>query len=258
MIRAFGAVVPAHNEQELLPASLQALKTAANQGGVPPVRIIVVADDCTDATADVARAAGCEVIEVHLRSAGAARSIGFDLLVRSADVDLEHLWLCTTDADSRVPDHWFLHLALKEAEGFDAVVGTVIVDDWSERNELTKRRFLRHYGYSGDNHEHVHGANLGFSGIAFCSVGGFPPLALAEDHALVDVLTKHNLRICRTGNSPVITSARRDWRASGGFGALLNSIDELHCQRDLTHDAQRKGEGYSGHEFEKKCDCGRN
>ena len=258
MIRAFGVVVPAHNEQELLPASLGALKIAANQGGVPPVHIVVVADDCTDATADVARVEGCEVIDVHLRSAGAARSVGFDWLVESADVDLEHLWLCTTDADSRVPEHWFLHQAMKETEGFDAVAGTVIVDDWSERSKMTRQRFQRHYGHSGDDHVHVHGANLGLSGIAFRSVGGFPPLALAEDQALVDVLTKHRMRICRTGNAPVITSARRDWRASGGFGTLLNSMDEPDWQQDLSRHTQRRGDGYIGHEFENSCDRGRN
>lgn len=240
MIRTFGVVVPAHNEQELLPTCLEALKIAANQGGVAAVRIVVVADDCSDATADVARAEGCEVIEVRRRNAGAARSMGLELLVKSAEVDLEHLWLCTTDADSRVPNHWFLHQAQKEAEGYDAVVGTVFVDDWSEHSELTRRRFLRHYGRPGEDHEHVHGANLGFSGIAYRSVGGFPPLALAEDHALVHDLTHHGLRICRTGNAPVVTSARRNWRASGGFGSLLNAMDAPNWERAVSTGAAQK------------------
>jgi glycosyltransferase involved in cell wall biosynthesis len=233
MIRAFGVVVPAHNEENLLDACLDALASAARQGGVPPVRIVVVADSCTDATADAARARGVEVLEVQLGNTGASRAVGLDLLVKSAEVPMEQLWLCTTDADSVVPDHWFLHQARKEALGYDAVVGTVVVDDWSGHSARAQRRYARHYGHAGEGHLHVHGANLGLSGEAYQTIGGFPPLSLAEDHALVAELVRHNLQICRTGNAPVVTSARRDWRAPDGFGALLNSMDDPEWERTI-------------------------
>ena len=50
-------------------------------------------------------------------------------------------------------------------------------------------------------------------------------LALAEDHALVAALTRCGLRIARPGDLPVVTSARRDPRAAGGFGELLCSLE---------------------------------
>jgi glycosyltransferase involved in cell wall biosynthesis len=52
-------LIPAHNEAASLPLTLASLLVQSQ----PPRRIIVVADNCTDATADVARAAGVEVLE---------------------------------------------------------------------------------------------------------------------------------------------------------------------------------------------------
>ncbi|MEO9181088.1 MAG: glycosyltransferase, partial [Acidimicrobiales bacterium] len=232
MIRAFGVVIPAHNEEILIANCLKALKYAAKQGGVPPVRMVVVVDSCTDATAEVADQYDVEVMEVQLQSAGGARAEGFEYIVASLDVDLEDLWLCTTDADSIVPEHWFLHQMRREAEGYDAVVGTVVVEDWSEHSNQTRRRYAKRYE-ARDGHPHVHGANLGLSAIALKAIGGFPPLSLAEDHALVAGLMKMDFQICRSAMAPVTTSARRDWRAPDGFGALLNSMDEPAWRRVL-------------------------
>jgi glycosyltransferase involved in cell wall biosynthesis len=232
MIRAFAVVVPAHNEESLLANCVEALLRAARQGGVPPVRIVVVADSCRDATVDVARRYDVDVLEVELRSAGGARAAGFDFILIDNEIDGDELWLCTTDADSVVPEHWFLHQMRREAEGYDAVVGTVFVDDWSEHNLSTRRRYARHY-VARDGHPHVHGANLGLSARALRTVGGFPPLSLAEDHALVAALVAHDFQICRSAAAPVMTSARRDWRAPEGFGALLNSMDESTWRRVL-------------------------
>lgn len=52
-------LVPAHNEQ----ASLGATLTSLWAQSVPPARIVVVADNCTDRTVEVGRAHGAEVFE---------------------------------------------------------------------------------------------------------------------------------------------------------------------------------------------------
>jgi hypothetical protein len=49
VIRAAGVVVPAHDEQTLLPACLAALRHAAEAVSVP-VHLLVVADACSDRT----------------------------------------------------------------------------------------------------------------------------------------------------------------------------------------------------------------
>ena len=61
MIEAVGVVVPAHDEEELLPACLAGLTEAAamaveDRPGLR-VRIVVAADACTDGTVAVARQA---------------------------------------------------------------------------------------------------------------------------------------------------------------------------------------------------------
>src|SRR5690348_15340916 len=57
----FAILVPAHNEELTLPAALQSLAVL----DYPPelMRVCVVADNCTDGTASVAREAGSECIE---------------------------------------------------------------------------------------------------------------------------------------------------------------------------------------------------
>ncbi|WP_019159248.1 glycosyltransferase family 2 protein [Brevibacterium senegalense] len=54
-------LIPAHNEEERISSTIEALQ-AQDDG---PDRIIVVADNCTDATPDLARAAGVEVFETR-------------------------------------------------------------------------------------------------------------------------------------------------------------------------------------------------
>jgi cellulose synthase/poly-beta-1,6-N-acetylglucosamine synthase-like glycosyltransferase len=51
--------IPAHNEEDRLAATLESLKTQDS----PPDRIIVVADNCTDRTVEIARSQGVEVFE---------------------------------------------------------------------------------------------------------------------------------------------------------------------------------------------------
>ena len=68
-VEVVGIVVPARNEEDLLPAALRALDRAAQpvrRRGVV-VDLLVVADSCTDATATVARSAAVDVLEVSVR-----------------------------------------------------------------------------------------------------------------------------------------------------------------------------------------------
>ena len=52
-------LVPAHNEEASLPATLASLRAQTR----PAERVIVVADNCNDSTVALAEAAGTEVIE---------------------------------------------------------------------------------------------------------------------------------------------------------------------------------------------------
>jgi hypothetical protein len=65
------------------------------------------------------------------------------------------------------------------------------------------------------------GANLGMSAAAYRRAGGFSPLACHEDVALVEALIASGADVAWSSRPRVVTSARLDSRADGGFGTLL-------------------------------------
>src|SRR5579862_8991265 len=79
-ITRIGVVVPAHNEERLLEGCLTALKAAARPVPVP-VTLLVVLDDCTDASREVCRQYGVDSREITARNVGAARAVGFQTLI---------------------------------------------------------------------------------------------------------------------------------------------------------------------------------
>lgn len=89
-------VVPAHQESSGVLRTLHSLQRET--AGCPHTRTVVVADNCSDDTAAVARAAGVEVLERHdteRRGKGHALCFAFDAL---ADAD----WFIVIDADTDV------------------------------------------------------------------------------------------------------------------------------------------------------------
>ncbi|HWG14897.1 MAG TPA: glycosyltransferase [Streptosporangiaceae bacterium] len=236
MIETVGVVVPAHDEEELLPACLTALAAAAavataERPGLR-VRIVVAADACTDGTVAVARRAGALVVPLTARNVGMARAAGLDELLRPGRAGWDgpapepgRLWLATTDADSMVPAHWLSdQLGYAEA-GWDAVVGTVTVADWTGYADSTVQEFARQYGTWQDWHPHVHGANLGFTVAAYRAAGGFPALPTGEDRALIASVQARGFRVLRSAAVSVVTSARVRYRAPAGFGHDLATLN---------------------------------
>lgn len=225
MIEAVGVVVPAHNEEDLLPSCLDAVRQAARMLAGTPVHLVVVADACTDRTAELARRGGAAVVEIHARSVGAAREAGArEVLSRTQPLDPGAVWLATTDADTLVPPGWLSQHLCYAAEGWDVVVGTVTVTDWAEHPPEVPPLFHQSYGTGQGTHPHVHGANLGFSAAAYLAAGGFGPSPNAEDHALVESLAAAGRRILRTREVSVVTSGRRRARAPRGFSHLLSTL----------------------------------
>lgn len=217
-VRAVAVVVPAHDERALLPGCLAALAVAAHHPALDgiPVRLVPVLDACTDGST----APGA--VRITARNVGIARATGCAVALR--DCPPEQLWLATTDADSRVPADWLaVQLRLHRA-GADAVAGTVQVADWSGQPARVRRRFASTYGQPGEDHRHVHGANLGLSATAYLAAGGVPALPVGEDQALADALRATGHRVVATGRIPVRTSARRTGRATGGFADHLRAL----------------------------------
>jgi cellulose synthase/poly-beta-1,6-N-acetylglucosamine synthase-like glycosyltransferase len=96
-------VIPAHDEEGRLPATLASLRTQS----LPPDRVVVVADNCTDDTAGVARAAGVEVFETvgnTRKKAGALNQALSELLPDQGENDL----VMVMDADTVLGDDFLL------------------------------------------------------------------------------------------------------------------------------------------------------
>ena len=104
-------IVPAHNEARLLGATLEALHAAAGALRLDG-EVIVVDDDSSDGTAQVARAHGARVLQVRHRHIAATRNAG----ARAAGGDR----LCFVDADTLV-DAVVLRAALQALD--DGAVG---------------------------------------------------------------------------------------------------------------------------------------
>jgi hypothetical protein len=130
-------------------------------------------------------------------------------------------WLAFTDADSVVAPDW---LSTQLALGCDAVCGTVAVRDWGTYGEPMRLHFQATYN-DAEGHRHIHGANLGVSAEAYRRAGGFSSLASSEDVALVDALHRQGASIAWSAAPRVVTSARRCFRAPGGFGETLRRIE---------------------------------
>ncbi|MEU3501939.1 glycosyltransferase [Streptomyces hundungensis] len=226
-IQAVAVVIPACDEEALLPAALRAVRIAGAHRGLPPVRLltVVVADSCGDGTALRAREAGAAVVTVSCRNPGRARAAGVAHALLELGAPTVPAWIATTDADSEVPPNWLAHQLARAAQGWEAVVGTVSLPPASPLTPLHQVGYESNRPSQGAwDHPHVHGANLGVTADAYVSVGGFPPLGVGEDHALVTALREAGRRVLATDACPVLTSARLKGRASGGFADHLTRL----------------------------------
>ena len=216
--KLIGVIVPAHNEEELIGACLESIAAASRCTGLQGerVRVVVVCDHCSDGTALVARQLQVETLELSARNVGQARAAGAEhALLAGAR------WLAFTDADTLVSPQWLSEQLALDA---DAVCGTIGVAQWASYGRRMQEHFSLTYT-DRDGHSHVHGANLGVGAEAYRRAGGFKALTSSEDVALVEALKASGARIAWSARPRVTTSAREDFRAPGGFGAILSRIE---------------------------------
>ncbi|UAL29421.1 glycosyltransferase [Nocardioides rotundus] len=221
-------VVPARDEEELLPGCLDSMARAVEQLDMrhPGVHctVTVVLDGCTDRSADAVGHRPWEsALEADVRRVGAARAIGvLEAEQRLGQHDPAGVWVANTDADTRVPPHWLTEQVRLAALGHGLVVGTVRPDP----ADLTEAELARWQAGHRlvEGHRHVHGANLGFSLAAYRRVGGFPPVTAHEDVALVAAMRAAGVPWCATTRTEVTTSGRRWSRVEDGFARRLRTL----------------------------------
>lgn len=222
-------VVPANDEEELLPRTLRTLETAVDElrRARPAItaRVTLVLDACTDGSRDVARRhPDVGVVEVAFRRVGAARARGVAAATAGVpSTELGRHWLANTDADCAVPADWLVRQAILADAGVDLVTGTVEPDgDDLDPAVLARWRSLHQLR---EDHHHVHGANLGLRLSTYVSSGGFEGVALHEDARLVERVRASGGTCVSSDTLRLRTSGRRRGRAPGGFAHFLSELD---------------------------------
>lgn len=198
-------IIPTLNEAAHLPRTLGAL---AGAGGV---EVIVVDGGSQDGSLAIAQAAGATTLV-----AGGGRGAQMNQGAVQARGEL----LLFLHGDTLVPagfEHWIRHCLDQPgvvAGAFDlAIDGPGWGLRWVEWGVKQRSRWLQlPYGDQG----------LFLRASDFRSLGGFPPLPIMEDFALVQQLRRRG-RIARVPLA-VLTSARRWQRLGVGRTTLINQI----------------------------------
>lgn len=220
-------LVPAHNEEDCIGATIASLQSQRP----PPERIIVVADNCTDATVAIAQEAGVEVFETvenRHKKAGALNQALKEILPDRGDNDL----VMVMDADT-VLDDGFLAEAMRRATHDRALMaigglfyggeGAGILGQF-QRNEYTRyarelrRRRGRVYVLTGTASIFRPRALRTVAesrGLAIPGHHGdvYDTVALTEDNELTIALKSLGALMISPAGCTVVTEVMPSWRA---------------------------------------------
>ncbi len=236
--------IPARDEAARITGCLGAL---ARQRQVGPDAVVLVANNCRDATAERAQALApvlpfaLEIIErdfpAALACAGIARRIGMQRAAALAGADGVVL---TTDADGRAAPDWIAANLRALHAGVDAVAGRAVIDPReaalipahlheADAQECAYAALLDeiaslHQPDPADpwpRHQEESGASIAVGTGSYRRAGGMPPAALAEDRAFFAAQRRIDARIRHAPEVSVVVSGRTLGRAAGGMADTI-------------------------------------
>ena len=250
-------VVPAHNEEDLIRACLEAL---VSQENIAPheYEVILVLDNCSDATEPHARAIAGENPHLRLhfldgpgKGAGHARRVGMEAACqRLLELGSPSGLIASTDADTAVSPDWLSTQLAHTARGAQAIGGRIelaeeeslqkSVSSWrSKQGALRHQTLLTENGKFSSNvmeHWQFSGASLALTAAVYEEIGGLEPLAALEDEYLERVLRQRGIPIERPLAVKVKTSARQNGRAERGLAQDLALASWFHGNTYRTSD----------------------
>ena len=180
-------IIPAFNEEDYLPATLDAIEASSayllSRGGVD-VEVIVVDNNSVDGTADVARSRGAKVVDERVQGISRARNAG----ARRARGDV----FVFVDADVLIPRDLLTKISSVMSHA-DCVGGGVDVDYQPERRSM--RIYLGLWRVLGRLTDMVQGSTQFCHEEVFDQVGGYDEKAwIGEDVDFYWALKKHAKR----------------------------------------------------------------
>jgi GT2 family glycosyltransferase len=231
------AVIPALDEAARIAGAVRALRAEGVR------RIVVVANGCSDDTADRAEKAGALVLVCGRLPGGVgeARAIGCaDALRRWPDARI----LISTDADARV-DRGCVAALDRALARADAAMGRLVHHPAelsalprhvAKLRRLEERRddLLAELGSLSvprphdplPRHLHRAGGLMAFRPAAYLGVGGFRPMPCHEDRDIATRLSLHGYRTAHPRDASITVSCRIAGRAPEGMAAALRARSE--------------------------------
>ncbi len=250
-------VVPAFNEAGSIGPALEALARQVDLDGIPlaPERyeVLVLANNCTDETAAVARQCGrvhpefrLHVIEATLLAdqahVGAARRLVMDEAFRRlSGLGRARGVIASTDGDTLVSPRWVAAILREVAAGADAVGGRIRssvaevagLEPGAQlyyRQDKTYRLLRAAYESVLDpdpqnpwpRHFQYFGASLAVTVEAYRDSGGLPAVPVLEDMAFSDRLERIDARMRHSPQVSVMTSLRCVGKVGVGLSSTLS------------------------------------
>ena len=214
----FEVVVPAHDEEQGIARTVRSLLALDYPAALR--RVVVVADNCTDATAARARAAGAEVLvrdEPSRRGKGHALAHAFEHGLRSGFADA----VVVVDADTVAPANLLHAFAARLGQGAQAVqAGAAVLnakDSWrTQLMALGLTLFNRVRSLARENL----GLSCGLRGNGMCLSASLlrahPPLAFSvvEDLEYGLALGRAGVRVWYADEAPVASAMVSSERAA--------------------------------------------
>ena len=203
MKNAISVVIPAYNEEKLLPQCLDSLNRQDYRGDY---EIIVVDNDSADATARIATEFGARVVSCPERGVAYARQAG-------AQATLGEI-IVQADADTLYPADWLSRIArhFTTDQKSAALAGVYVYQDgprWAWL-EYSARYLLNMAGVLLLRRPvAIPGANFAFRREAFMATEGYNPEALYPDQWGISYSLSRRGKVAYVRTLKVFTSTRR-------------------------------------------------
>jgi Glycosyl transferase family 2 len=255
-------IIPAKDEAQTIVATLTALANQTDLNGQPlnprTYEIIVLANNCSDRSAEIARqfAQQHPDLVLHIAEVTLPPDLAYIGHVRKMLMDEAYLRLmslgysrgiiASTDGDTQVSATWIAAISAEIGSGVDAVGGRILTDRHSRQalHPQAKSHFLQEVGYRSlvaqiefhldpdpydplPRHYQHYGASLAVTAEMYAKAGGIPPVRTPEDEAFYQALLRVDARFRHSPLVQVTTSARVSGRSPVGLAAQLHNWTEL-------------------------------
>jgi cellulose synthase/poly-beta-1,6-N-acetylglucosamine synthase-like glycosyltransferase len=217
-MRKLAAVIPAHNESLNIANSVQSLARCVRPGTLAEFEIVVIADNCTDDTEEVAQAAGARVItriDESRRGKGFALHYGFERLLAEGFEAL-----LVVDADTVVETNLLVEAVRLLEGGADGVQTRygVLNPGASIRTRLMNTALMAFNVLRPRGRERL-GVSVGILGNGFALTSATLAAVPYDAHSVVEDL-EYGLRIVESGRRIAFADGTtvRGMMPSGGRG----------------------------------------